>query len=84
MIRYILLLGIGYLLFLLWKGSLGLQKPATRPPDEDGRIDDEMVKDPVCETYVPRSIAIARKHRGVVHYFCSEQCANEFFRRAET
>ncbi len=36
---------------------------------------DELVKDPVCQTYVVRSRAIARVAHGEVRYFCSEECA---------
>ena len=39
---------------------------------------DELVKDPVCETYVPRRTAIARSVGPVTHYFCSAACAEKF------
>lgn len=36
---------------------------------------DELVKDPVCQTYVVRSRAVTRRIGGEVRYFCSEECA---------
>jgi hypothetical protein len=36
---------------------------------------DELVKDPVCQTYVVRSRAVTRGTGGEVRYFCSEECA---------
>jgi hypothetical protein len=36
---------------------------------------DELVKDPVCQTYVVKSRAVRRGDAGRVRYFCSEQCA---------
>jgi YHS domain-containing protein len=39
---------------------------------------DELVKDPVCTTYVPRRTAIARTVGPVTHYFCSPACAEKF------
>jgi YHS domain-containing protein len=39
---------------------------------------DELVKDPVCQTYVVRSRAITRVEEGVPRYFCSDRCARQF------
>ena len=36
---------------------------------------DELVKDPVCQTYIVKSRAVRRSGAGHVRYFCSEQCA---------
>ena len=38
-------------------------------------LPDELVKDPVCQTYVVKSRAVRRTDAGQVRYFCSEQCA---------
>ena len=39
---------------------------------------DELVKDPVCETYVLRSRALTRTVRGTTFYFCSRKCAGRY------
>lgn len=36
---------------------------------------DELVKDPVCQTYIVKSRAVRRTDAGQVRYVCSEQCA---------
>lgn len=46
-------------------------RPRRRPPAEP----DELVKDPVCQTYVLRSRAVTRLQRGEPVYFCSAECA---------
>lgn len=38
-------------------------------------IADELVKDPVCHTYVARSLAVRGESGGAPVYFCSEACA---------
>lgn len=38
-------------------------------------VSDELVKDPVCQTYIVKSRAIRRAGAGHIRYFCSEQCA---------
>jgi len=40
-------------------------------------ISDELVKDPVCQTYVVRSRAV-RGGAADAPYFCSEECARRY------
>ena len=42
------------------------------------RLPDELVKDPVCQTYVVRSRAVSRETAGGPRYFCSPACAARF------
>jgi len=46
--------------------------PARRP------VSDELVKDPVCQTYVVRSRAISRWRAGEPVYFCSAECLRRY------
>lgn len=39
---------------------------------------DELVKDPVCQTYVVRSRAVSRTAAGQPLYFCSAECARRY------
>ena len=39
---------------------------------------DELVKDPVCQTYVVRSRAVRRTSGGELRYFCSADCARRY------
>jgi YHS domain-containing protein len=39
---------------------------------------DELVKDPVCGTYIVRSRAVSRGATGGPPYFCSAECAGRF------
>jgi YHS domain-containing protein len=39
---------------------------------------DELVKDPVCNTYVSRSRAVTRSDDTGRHYFCSAECARRY------
>jgi len=49
--------------------------PAARPPAVRY---DELVKDPVCNTYVARSRAVKRADASGLHYFCSPECARRY------
>jgi YHS domain-containing protein len=39
---------------------------------------DELVKDPVCGTYIVRSRAVSRQTAAGPRYFCSADCAARF------
>lgn len=41
---------------------------------------DELVKDPVCQTYVVLSRAVTAEVDGMVTHFCSRECAERFVR----
>ena len=42
----------------------------------------EMVRDPNCDTYVPKQQAIRRTLGQKEHFFCSEKCADEFAQKS--
>lgn len=48
------------------------------PPSRPAVGTDELVKDPVCQTYVLRSRAVAVSHAGVLRHFCSARCAEQY------
>lgn len=75
--RGLLFLGWLFLVgFLLWPILRRLLPRRDRPSGGAGR--DELVKDPVCNTYVLRSRAVTRESGGTTHYFCSRECATRF------
>jgi YHS domain-containing protein len=51
-----------------------------RPPAGPPRrvTSDELVKDPVCQTYIVRSRAVSRQTAAGPRYFCSADCASRF------
>jgi uncharacterized protein len=60
-----------------------LLRPKRRiPRDTAGRaptpVTAEMVRDPMCHLYLPRSEALRRKIRGQEHFFCSPGCLDKF------
>jgi YHS domain-containing protein len=71
-------------LFLVWAlAALGVMWPRLRAGTSptaggDGATRDELVKDPVCQTYVVRSRAIRRMLGGESRYFCSRDCASRY------
>ena len=66
---------------LAWLAAVGLllwpflRRPSTSLPTPPGGLADELVKDPVCQTYVVRSRALSRPGPEGPRYFCSDACA---------
>ena len=67
--------------FLAWLVALGMLIVPwlRRAPLPSGRSmrapTDELVKDPICQTYVVRSRAVSRQGPEGPRYFCSDACA---------
>ena len=82
MIR-LLLLGlffyIGYRLFFALPRLLFGRPPA--PPPHKSRAGEEMVRDPQCGTFLPRSDALSATVAGERHFFCSAACRDAFTKR---
>ncbi len=72
--------------FLLYKLIMGDHKK--KGLDKDKRTQDlidsgEMVKDPVCGTYVSTETDIRVKDEDQVYYFCSYECRDRFLQQQE-
>ncbi|HEY3188930.1 MAG TPA: hypothetical protein VGJ70_15715 [Solirubrobacteraceae bacterium] len=70
-------------LFLVWAlAAIAVMWPRLRagisPSPGGAPPRDELVKDPVCQTYVVRSRAIRRILGGESRYFCSRDCASRY------
>jgi YHS domain-containing protein len=68
---------VGWWIARLIRGAGGRRQPrpkAARP------IEGKMVRDRVCNTFLPRSSAIEVHVGGQTHYFCSEACRRRFLR----
>lgn len=86
-----LLIRVLALLGLLWTGKQVVHQvtSAIRPhnnkkcdPEQDENSA-EMVKDPQCQTYIPKALAIQKQIRGETYYFCGHECAAKFAEQQE-
>jgi len=67
---------LGYLIFKKVAQSLGIGKPSSR---NRGRQEpEELVQDPVCQTFIPRREALKAQKDGRDYFFCSEGCLKRF------
>ncbi len=78
MIRQLLLLFLAALAFLWWFGRFlrgGVRRDRTARSMSDGGV---MVRDRVCNTFLPRSRALSLRSGSEEHFFCSERCRDVF------
>jgi len=78
--RQLILLGLVLALGYLVTHALFPKRRMSRAPDERARpaIPQELVQDPYCHTYLPRSLAVRRRIRGSEYCFCSSECLDKF------
>ncbi len=70
-LRLLLLFVICYIVFLALKSLIAGKKAKA---GDAAKIGEPMVLDPQCQTYIPKSDALARQGK----YFCSEECARRY------
>jgi YHS domain-containing protein len=75
----VLTVALGYLVSQLFfskrraRQDTGRQAPTT--------VAEEMVRDPVCQLYLPRAEALRRTVQGREYFFCSPGCLDKFLVR---
>jgi len=77
LIKLGLIIGLIYVLYkVLWKGeSLFKSKKSKKHPQA---AIEKMKRDPVCGTFLPANQAIKYTISGETHYFCSQECKQDF------
>ncbi|HWO43733.1 MAG TPA: PP0621 family protein [Candidatus Eisenbacteria bacterium] len=78
LIRLIILLLIVWGVILVLRGVLALRRQRSQELEREQRVDaEEMVLDPQCGSYLPKTAAIRQRGK----YFCSRECANLYLSR---
>ncbi len=83
--KLLLLLVIVYLVYRAVK-SWAIGKILTSGPvgnASNSRLDDVMVKDPVCGIHFPRREGVALEHEGQTLLFCSTDCRDRFLKERQ-
>jgi YHS domain-containing protein len=67
------------LVFIIYTIKKSISSPPSRKRSDSKEGNNEnMVKDPVCNLYIPESEAVRRIIRGKKIFFCSNDCAEKF------
>jgi YHS domain-containing protein len=74
--RLLILIILGYILYRMVKRLMAPKPKVKRTAP--GEAVDELVKDPMCNTYVALGSAEKRVIRGKEYAFCSKACADRY------
>ncbi len=82
---------IAILIYILYRLIVGPRKqPKGSSTIKDGhdqgekrQVEDVLVEDPVCHTYIPQKQSLVLQHKGKAVHFCSEKCRESFLNAAE-
>ena len=81
---------IAILVYILYRLVVGPRKkpdetitPGGKGARSNVAIDDVLVKDPVCNTYIPQRQAVVLLHDRQKYYFCSDACRKSFLAEKE-
>ena len=78
MIRLLLLALLIFLAYTVYTAVVRALPGRKSLPRDKSRQGEEMVRDPQCGTFVPRSIALEKSIQGEKHFFCSARCRDMY------
>ena len=83
MFRWLILIAAGFILYKLFMGDRGRKKDQEAEAKKRMAATGEMVKDPICGTYVRADADIRARDGDKVYTFCSYECRDAFIKRLE-
>jgi uncharacterized protein len=78
----VILLIVRLVLRALFSRQLDARRQQAGPKRRTERAGGELIRDPQCGTYVPKSRAIAVGHGAHARYFCSTTCRDTYEHRS--
>ena len=80
MVKLIILAAVGYIFYRALKSWMisGGGRPLDETRRSSTQVDDVLVQDPVCKTYIAQRNSIQLRQDDATLYFCSEQCRDRY------
>lgn len=79
--KFIVIAVVLFILYKLLTNDQKKKKDAQLKENKNLAASGEMVKDPVCGTYVDKDSDVRIKKDGQVHCFCSYDCRDRYLKR---
>lgn len=80
-IKLLLTAFLVYITFVLFRNSKRLGNKSDSKQDSPKPV--ELIKDPVCETFVEKDTPFKVKFYDNYYYFCSEKCRDQFIEKTK-
>lgn len=81
--KFIILAVCGYILYKMFTGDKKQKTKMQKKEKEHLKATGELVKDPVCGTFVPVDSDIRVREGETIHRFCSYECRDKFLKQLE-
>lgn len=78
LVRLLIWVLLGFVIYSVFQAVLRAINAPGRPPNEKTSRGEDMVKDPQCGTYLPKSDAVPAQMNGRTIYFCSPACQKAY------
>lgn len=82
-IKLLLVVAAGYFLYKMFSNDKKFKKKATGGQSAEA-VGDDMVKDPICGSYVSREGSIRVRNGDQVMCFCSYDCRDKYVKRLQS
>ncbi len=83
MLKFIILIVAGFILYKLFTNDSKRKAKNSKKETERLKATGELVRDPVCGTYVSVNSDIRVREGETVHRFCSYECRDTFLKQLE-
>jgi YHS domain-containing protein len=80
MLRFILFTILFFILYYVFLYFLRNILPPKKRMNRESEPE-ELVQDPNCQTYIPKTSAVKKRISGNVLYFCSQECMKRYLKR---
>jgi YHS domain-containing protein len=87
LVRILIIIGLFLLIYQVLKGfspKRGGAKPSPPQASAGPKNADDLVQDPQCGAYFPRSEGVATMVEGRILYFCTESCRDKFLAQRQS
>jgi len=74
---------LAYVVYLLFRFFTALNK-ASKLPRTSKRASGLMVRDEICNTYLPKEDAVKEVYKGKEYYFCSSECRQKYLEQKKS
>jgi YHS domain-containing protein len=65
---------------IIGAGKKRVQRNKRNAAASGGTVQDVLVEDPVCHTFIPKGQAVQLHHETQMLYFCSNKCCEKFLK----
>lgn len=77
-VRLLIWILLGFVAYSVYQGVRRILSAPRPQPPEKTRRGEEMVRDPQCGTYLPKTDGLEARISGETYYFCSAECRQAY------